>query len=243
MRISDEIWGSSGGAEAARRRVFSWLTRTGMGIRFGGRPIGWYQQHQVCVLDILEREARGKNYEVRVVGRDRDVQVRRSGEQDWRAAGTVATIYAQADRCVRNNGKLDGFGGGRTATYWVQQPGPYGTTPVPYKSRQEAVEHAQRVRGRVELVEEGKKLRVVADYSRAWMRTPGLGAHDESRFDEPSEPGEDDITTSDHTHWYQYGKLYFTGDEKGLKRKMGKDKFWPNVWFISDHGNAHLITP
>lgn len=77
-------------------------------------------------------------------------------------------------------------------------------------------------------------------------RTPGPemspeGTKHEAR-DEPDEPEEDDITTSDHKRWYQSGKLYFTGDEKGLKKKMAKDKFWPNVWFISDHGNAHLIT-
>ena len=59
--------------------------------------------------------------------------------------------------------------------------------------------------------------------------------------DEP-EVEEGDITTEDHTRWYQYGKLYFTGGEKGLKRKMDKDQFWPNVFWVSDHGNAHLVT-
>lgn len=59
---------------------------------------------------------------------------------------------------------------------------------------------------------------------------------------ERDEPEEDDITTTDHRRWFQSGKLYFTGDEEGLKRKMEADHFWPNVWFISDHGNAHLIT-
>ena len=58
-------------------------------------------------------------------------------------------------------------------------------------------------------------------------------------FDEPEEG---DITTEDHRRWWQHGKLYFVGDEVGLRRKMDKDKFWPNIWFISDHGNAHLIT-
>lgn len=67
--------------------------------------------------------------------------------------------------------------------------------------------------------------------------TAGLGGlgHDD-------EPDEDDITTGDHHRWYQSGKLYFTGDEAGLRAKMEQDKFWPNVWFISDHGNSHLIT-
>ena len=58
---------------------------------------------------------------------------------------------------------------------------------------------------------------------------------------ELDEPEEEDIMTGDYHHWFQSGKLYFTGDEVGLRKQMAKDHFWPNVWFISDHGNAHLI--
>jgi hypothetical protein len=56
------------------------------------------------------------------------------------------------------------------------------------------------------------------------------------------EPDEDSITTTDDEKWYQYGKLYHRGDRASLKRKMDKDRFWPNVFSISDHGNAHLIS-
>jgi hypothetical protein len=75
--------------------------------------------------------------------------------------------------------------------------------------------------------------------------------------DEPSEPEEGDITTEDHLHFYQYGKLYLEvpatainpvtkleyepSYKRRLKAKMDQDQFWPNVWFISDHGNAHLM--
>ncbi len=61
-------------------------------------------------------------------------------------------------------------------------------------------------------------------------------------YEEPHEPEEDDIATKDHQTWYQHGKLYHKGDEASLKQKMAQDQFWPNVWFISDHGNAHLMT-
>lgn len=64
----------------------------------------------------------------------------------------------------------------------------------------------------------------------------------EEEEEEPSEPEEGDITTHDEKHWLQHGKPYFTGDREGLKAKMDADKFWPNVWVISDHGNACLIT-
>jgi hypothetical protein len=58
---------------------------------------------------------------------------------------------------------------------------------------------------------------------------------------------DDDITTSDHMKFFQSGKLYLTVGEDDdykslLKAKMEKDGFFPNVWFISDHGNAHLMS-
>ncbi len=59
---------------------------------------------------------------------------------------------------------------------------------------------------------------------------------------EDAEPEEGDITTEDHEHWFQYGKPYHTGDYPSLKAKMDADKFWPNVFWVSDHGNAHLVT-
>lgn len=85
----------------------------------------------------------------------------------------------------------------------------------------------------------------------------------------PSEPQEDDITTTDHETFYQYGQpiisnarkrndldlsetWYFQIDGKqfkveaedyraALRAYMDRTQFWPNAWFISDHGNAHLI--
>ncbi len=27
-----------------------------------------------------------------------------------------------------------------------------------------------------------------------------------------------------------------------IDAEMARQKFWPNVWFVSDHGNAHLMT-
>jgi hypothetical protein len=59
---------------------------------------------------------------------------------------------------------------------------------------------------------------------------------------ESNEPEEDSITTEDDTHWYQYGKLYHTGDVESLKAKMDRDGFWPSVYSVSDHGNAVPVT-
>ena len=60
------------------------------------------------------------------------------------------------------------------------------------------------------------------------------------------EPEEGDYTTEDHGHFYQFGKLtvVVSEDEEWphtLKTHMDHERFWPNVWFVSDHGNAHLI--
>jgi hypothetical protein len=69
------------------------------------------------------------------------------------------------------------------------------------------------------------------------------GQQDPREFhDEQEMPQEDDVTTTDGQHWYQHGKLYFAGDSSGLMAKMNADQFWPDVWNVSDHGNAHLIT-
>lgn len=60
--------------------------------------------------------------------------------------------------------------------------------------------------------------------------------------DEEPEPDDDSITTTDERHWYQYGKLYVEGGRAAVKAKMDADKFWPDVFVISDHGNAVCIS-
>jgi len=61
---------------------------------------------------------------------------------------------------------------------------------------------------------------------------------DDDEEEGDDEPDEDSITTKDDRKWYQYGKLYFTGSREDLFEKMDDDKFWPDVFVISDHGNA-----
>lgn len=70
---------------------------------------------------------------------------------------------------------------------------------------------------------------------------------------EENGPEEGDYTTTDHIHWYQDGRLVLTTADRGdphspadhayalVKAHMDGAQFWPNAWFISDHGNAHLI--
>jgi hypothetical protein len=68
---------------------------------------------------------------------------------------------------------------------------------------------------------------------------------DESEYEEGGVE-EGDYTTEDHIHFYQYGKLVVTVPDgnsikKAIDAHMDKEKFFPNVFFISDHGNVHLI--
>lgn len=70
--------------------------------------------------------------------------------------------------------------------------------------------------------------------------------NDENCPPEPQEPEEGDITTEDHKRYFQYGRMILNlgGDVDhiaALREHMDGSQFWPNVWFISDHGNAHLI--
>lgn len=85
--------------------------------------------------------------------------------------------------------------------------------------------------------------------------------------DEPSEPEDGDLTTTDHETFYQHGRLVLDGRNRtqgiyyawigpgkpqermgpfatvkdALRAYMDRVQFWPNCWFISDHGNAHLM--
>lgn len=84
----------------------------------------------------------------------------------------------------------------------------------------------------------------------------------------PNEPDDDDITTENHRTFRQNGRVvlevyqaadaytlwfgYERGKQFQIRTKpddhvtalcayMDKVQFWPNCWFISDHGNAHLM--
>lgn len=66
------------------------------------------------------------------------------------------------------------------------------------------------------------------------------------------EPSEGDLITYDHVKFYQYGKGVLIARpcnhsrscdclNRQIRRYMRESKWYPNVWFISDHGNAILM--
>jgi len=67
-----------------------------------------------------------------------------------------------------------------------------------------------------------------------------------AEWEREPEPQEDDVTTPDHRNFYQWGKLVLSiGEDENmaaaLNAWMERERYWPSVWFVSDHGNARLI--
>ena len=133
-------------------------------------------------------------------------------------------------------GRTEAAPGPQEDWIWLGSPGWYGTMP---ESEQRAVEaflaeHKDSVPG--------------GPYE--WDRIEGGVDMRGDEDIESDEPEEGDWTTEDHRKFYSYGKLMFvlpegTGECEmwtAIEAKMKKDGFWPNVWFISDHGNASLMT-
>ena len=67
----------------------------------------------------------------------------------------------------------------------------------------------------------------------------------------PDEPEEEDLVTEDHMRFYRHGfahkgPVVTVGEDgdwrKEVKRYMLRERWYPNVWWISDHGNAHLLS-
>jgi len=76
------------------RAAFSWLTRIGAGPAFGSRPIGWYQNHQVAAIEILEKSGAEE------VKLDKGVIKGRVGKH-WIDLGSPSELYRLADKAAR----------------------------------------------------------------------------------------------------------------------------------------------
>lgn len=88
-----------------------------------------------------------------------------------------------------------------------------------------------------------------------WTLEPVEAVETESGPEDEDEPQEDDVVFDDSErgpgiNFYQSGKpwLHVRDDEDWddiydkIRRKMEREGFYPNLWHISDHGNAHLVT-
>lgn len=116
-RLGTGLWGRSSESERRLHNAFSWLTRSGIGHHFGrGLPISWYQAHQVCALDEINRRAAqavgvamatnldgsqrvAEDYDAKV--KNGMVYVRRDGQRRYKQIGSVRELFDAADRCSR----------------------------------------------------------------------------------------------------------------------------------------------
>ena len=83
---------------------------------------------------------------------------------------------------------------------------------------------------------------------------PAETTHDEEDSDELSdEPCEGDLVTEDHVRFFTIGHSYrwplqiqrpdvIVAEDEDWRvvvlASMDKQRFWPNVWCVSDHGNC-----
>jgi hypothetical protein len=81
------------GKEQDIKRAFTWLARTGIGVRSGSRPIGWVQQHNMAALDAIEAAAKREGGDLsRVSVRGGEVYA------GSKRLGSVRSFYEAADR-------------------------------------------------------------------------------------------------------------------------------------------------
>jgi hypothetical protein len=86
---------------------------------------------------------------------------------------------------------------------------------------------------------------------------PFCSYHEPDRYiqieaDEPPEvPDEEDLVTSDHATFFIRGQEHkgpvvtvepHEDWRREVKRFMIREQWYPNVWWISDHGNPHLLS-
>lgn len=88
------------------------------------------------------------------------------------------------------------------------------------------------------------------------------GNYGEDQFrdypEEPDEPQEEDLVTNDYVTFWRHGMsdrqpvimvpIDAEGFESGktwqqcVREYMERTQFWPDIWFISDHGNYVLLS-
>ena len=89
-------------AQDSLERLFPWLTRTGMGRKFGSMPIGWYQMHQCAALDVLTEHLKSAGLPVNAPLRVKQGNVQARTETDgWRTLVSTITVFQAADNRAR----------------------------------------------------------------------------------------------------------------------------------------------
>lgn len=64
----------------------------------------------------------------------------------------------------------------------------------------------------------------------------------EEVIEEAQGPGEEDVTADSPDGPFFYLRKKVAEDQDELREWMEREQYYPNVWWISDHGNAHRVT-
>ncbi len=85
-------------------RAFAWLTRAGIGRKFGSLPIGWYQMHQCAGLDVVKERAQKlfpgfTAFEIRATARG--IEGKPLGMRGWQRLGWAQEMFTETDRRAR----------------------------------------------------------------------------------------------------------------------------------------------
>lgn len=163
--------------------------------------------------------------------------------EEFTSTGSMGTAMSQGQPFVGMVKKPKPYGKGtkfKMPSQWeVKQP--VVKEQVKRKVHSESTDPAEQAAQKF-LSEEGPD--DMADF--AGGIAPDEGPPMEDEYD----PEAGDIGTEDHHTFYQYGKLWLETPAEmdwsqvaiAVRKKMETENFSPNVFFISDHGNAHLIT-
>ncbi len=97
---------------------------------------------------------------------------------------------------------------------------------------------------------EGDSAYVLLTYIADLLAEYDLEPIEEGEPDEPEEPVDGDLWTEDHHKLWEFGMhrpkpavVVPEGEdwEPRVANYMDEQKFWPNVWHVSDHGNWLLL--
>jgi len=98
------LYGRGAESEGNLGKAFRWLTRNRMGMHFPGTPIGWYQNHQVNALDVIEERAKERGTSSVVRCKSGVVQGLGS-DGKWQDLISASDVYRRADRRSRGEEK------------------------------------------------------------------------------------------------------------------------------------------
>jgi hypothetical protein len=139
-------------------------------------------------------------------------------------------------------------GFGETARRCVESALTVHTRPIPRVLDDEAVAAAFATSAAMEARAAGHFALLVLDHVDAATapRSPAQEAllHREGADpdDPPDEPGEEDIFGESPTGPFRYLGRVVATTRAELRAWMAREQYWPAVWWVSDHGNAHPLT-